>query len=57
MSLKHAREVIGEWREGYNSVRSPHSSLGALKRKNFWFSKRNFAKNKGLVDPGHVRLK
>jgi len=34
MSLGHAREIIGEWREDYNSIR-PHSALGTLTPEEF----------------------
>jgi putative transposase len=34
MSLKHARDVIEEWRKDYNTVR-PHSSLGGLAPQEF----------------------
>ena len=34
LSLKHARDVIEEWRKDYNAVR-PHSSLGGLTPEEF----------------------
>jgi len=34
MSLDHAREVIGQWQEDFNSIR-PHSSLGQLTPEEF----------------------
>jgi putative transposase len=34
MSLKHAREVIWQWREEYQTVR-PHSGLGGLTPEEF----------------------
>ena len=34
LSVKHAREVIEDWRKDYNTVR-PHSSLGGLAPQEF----------------------
>lgn len=34
MSLKHAREVIEDWRKDYNAVR-PHSALGGMAPQEF----------------------
>jgi len=41
MSLEHAREIIGQWREDYNSIR-PHSSLGALTPEEFLVQQTEF---------------
>ncbi|NTV68294.1 MAG: transposase [Chlorobaculum sp.] len=34
MSLEHAREVIGQWRDDYHAIR-PHSGLGGLTPEEF----------------------
>ncbi|MEI8033744.1 MAG: integrase core domain-containing protein, partial [Chlorobiaceae bacterium] len=34
LSLDHARDIIGKWREDYSSIR-PHSSLGKLTPEEF----------------------
>ena len=34
MNLKHARDVIEDWRRDYNNAR-PHTSLGGLTPKEF----------------------
>jgi putative transposase len=34
MSLDHARQVIGQWRDDYHAIR-PHSGLGGLTQEEF----------------------
>ena len=41
MSLDHAREVIGQWQEDYNSIR-PHSGLGRLTPEEFLVQQKDF---------------
>ena len=41
MSLEHARKIIGEWREDYNSIR-PHSALGTLTPEEFLVQQSEF---------------
>jgi len=48
LSLDHAREVIGQWQEDYNSIR-PHSSLGRLTPVEFLVQQTNFCQEEVVL--------
>jgi transposase InsO family protein len=41
LSLKHARDIIEDWRKDYNTVR-PHNALGGLAPEEFMVKAGNF---------------
>jgi putative transposase len=41
LSLRHARDIIEDWRIDYNTVR-PHSALGGLAPEDFMMKAGNF---------------
>ena len=48
LSLDHAREVIGQWQEDYNSIR-PHSSLGRLTPEEFLVQQTDFCQEEVVL--------
>ena len=47
LNLEHAREIIGEWLEDYNSIR-PHSSLGTLTPEEFLVQQAEFCQKEAV---------